>query len=91
VGREVVFGIRPEDLRTPEMVREDRTEASFPGKVRVREPLGDELIVYADCAGDEVIAKLDPHLHIDPGQEITLIAAMERMHLFDPETESAII
>jgi len=87
VGREVVFGIRPEDLRTPEMVREDRTEASFPGRVRVREPLGDELIVYADCAGDEVIAKLDPHL----GQEITLIAAMERMHLFDPETEQAII
>ena len=91
VGREVVFGIRPEDLRTPEMVREDRTEASFPGRVRVREPLGDELIVYADCAGDEVIAKLDPHLHIEPGQEITLIAAMERMHLFNPDTEAAII
>jgi len=59
--------------------------------VRVREPLGDELIVYADCAGDEVIAKLDPHLHIEPGQEITLIASMERMHLFDPETEAAIV
>jgi len=91
LGREVVFGIRPEDLRTPEMVREDRTEASFPGKVRVREPLGDELIIYADCAGEEVVAKLDPHLSIEPGQEITLIAAMERMHLFDPETEAAIV
>jgi multiple sugar transport system ATP-binding protein len=91
VGKAVVFGIRPEDLRTPEMVHGELPEATFPGKVRVREPLGDELIVYADCAGDEVIAKLDPHLHIQPGQEITLVAAMERMHLFDPETEVAII
>jgi multiple sugar transport system ATP-binding protein len=91
VGREVIFGIRPEDLRTPEMVREERPEVSFPGKVRVREALGDELIVYANCAGEEVVAKLDPRLRIDPGQEITLVADMDRMHLFDPETEAAIV
>lgn len=91
LDKEVIFGIRPEDLRTPEMVQTSQEESSFPAKVRVREPLGDELIIYADCAGDEVVAKLDPHLVVQPGQEITLIAVMERAHLFDPETEKALV
>ncbi|MBC7093105.1 sn-glycerol-3-phosphate ABC transporter ATP-binding protein UgpC [Candidatus Bipolaricaulota bacterium] len=90
VGKDVVFGLRPEDIRTPEMVREQQPGRAFVGKVRVREPLGDELIVYADCAGNEVVAKLDPHLAIQPGQDVTFLAAMERMHLFDKETEQAI-
>lgn len=91
LGKDVIFGIRPEDLRTPEMVREAQPGTTFPGRVRVREPLGDELIVYVDCAGDEVIARLDPHLRIDPGQEITLVADMELMHLFDPQTEEVLV
>ena len=90
-GKDVVFGLRPEDVRTPEMVREDRSGHLFTGKVRVREPLGDELIVYADCAGDEIVAKLDPHLSIQPGQEVTFVAMMERLHIFDKETEQAVV
>ncbi len=90
VGKEVVMGIRPEDVRTPEMMHEPREEMQFPGRVRVREPLGDEQIVYADCAGDDVVAKLDPHLPIEHGQNITLEAVTERMHLFDKENEDTI-
>jgi multiple sugar transport system ATP-binding protein len=59
--------------------------------VKVREALGDELIVYADVAGDEIVAKLDPRLPISPGQDLTFVALMEHMHLFDRETEKAII
>ncbi len=89
-GKDVIMGIRPEDIRTPEMIREPREEMQFPARVRVREPLGDEQIVYADCAGDEMVAKLDPHLPISHGQDITLEAVTERMHLFDRENEQAI-
>ncbi len=91
VGKEVVFGIRPEDIRTPEMVRAETAGRAFAARVRVREPLGDELIVYADCAGDEIVAKLDPHLSIQPGQDLTLIAMTERLHIFDRETEQAVV
>ncbi len=90
-GKEVVFGIRPEDIRAPEMMREPREEMQFPGRVRVREPLGDEQIVYADISGDDIVAKLDPHLPISHGQDITLEAVTERMHLFDKESEEAIV
>ena len=91
LGKDVIFGIRPEDLRTPEMVREAAPEASFTARIKVREALGDELIVYADCSGQEIIAKLDPYVKINVGEETTFIAMMERMHLFDPESEAAII
>ncbi len=91
LGREVVFGIRPEDIRTTEMVPEPAPETTFTARVRVRELLGDELIVYADCADQEIIAKLDPHVHVNVGDEVTFVAMMEHMHLFDPETEKAII
>jgi multiple sugar transport system ATP-binding protein len=91
VGKEVVFGIRPEDLRTLDTVREAPEGRTFQGRVKVREALGDELIVYADVAGDEIVAKLDPRLPISPGQDLTFVALMEHMHLFDRETEKAII
>jgi len=90
VGRDVVFGIRPEDIRTPEMVHGETAGRTFSGKVRVREPLGDEQIIYADVAGDEIVAKLDPRLEIEPGQDLTFVAMMERLHIFDKETERAI-
>ncbi|GAB4311355.1 MAG: ABC transporter ATP-binding protein [Candidatus Bipolaricaulota bacterium] len=91
VGKEVVFGLRPEDIRTPEMVHGGTEGRMFTGKVRVREPLGDEQIIYADCAGDEIVAKLDPRLGIQPGQDITFVAMMERLHIFDKTTEQAIV
>jgi hypothetical protein len=47
--------------------------------------------VYADCAGDEIVAKLDPHLSIQPRQEVTFVAMMERLHIFDKETEQAVV
>lgn len=91
VGKEVVFGIRPEDIRTLDSVREPPEGRTFQGRVKVREALGDELIVYADIAGDEVVAKLDPRLSISPGQEVTFVALMEHIHLFDRDTEKAIV
>lgn len=91
IGREVVFGIRPEDIRTLDTVREPLPGRTFPGRVKVREALGDELIVYADIAGDEIVAKLDPRLSISPGQEVTFVAMLEHMHLFDRDTEKAVI
>ncbi|HDN19825.1 sn-glycerol-3-phosphate ABC transporter ATP-binding protein UgpC [Candidatus Bipolaricaulota bacterium] len=91
LGKEVIFGIRPEDIMTPENFREPTEGLEFNARVRVREALGDELIVYADCGGQEVVAKLDPHVQVTPGEEMTFIAVMERMHLFDPESEKALI
>ena len=59
VFEQVVVGIRPEDLTGPVTEVENLTE------MPVKEPLGNELLVYADCNGERAVANLGPHHHID--------------------------
>ncbi|MGQ9478265.1 MAG: ABC transporter ATP-binding protein [Candidatus Bipolaricaulia bacterium] len=91
LGQEIIFGIRPENLKAKEMLPTFDPEMVLQAKVRVREPLGDELIIYAENGGQELVAKLDPHVHVGIGQEIALVAQMEFMHAFAKETERTLI
>jgi multiple sugar transport system ATP-binding protein len=91
LGQEVIFGIRPENLKAKEMLPTFDPEMVFRARVRVREPLGDELIIYAENGGQELVAKLDPHVRVAIGQEIELVAQMEFMHAFAKETEETLV
>ncbi len=90
-GREVVFGIRPENLKSTEMVPEHDPEVSLEARVRVREPLGDEQIIHAENGDEELIARLDPRTKVSIDQMIELVAEMEFSHIFDKETEETIV
>ncbi|HDL86620.1 MAG TPA: TOBE domain-containing protein [Candidatus Acetothermia bacterium] len=57
--------------------------------VKVTEPLGNELIIYADCGSEQVVANLDPHQHIEIDSTIKLSPNLDVMHLFDQETGSS--
>ncbi len=91
VGREVIFGIRPENLKAKEMLPSYDEEMVVRAEVRVREPLGDELIIHAWNGEKELVARLDPRVQVGLREEIELVAQMDQMHAFDPETEEAIV
>ncbi len=91
LGREVVFGIRPENLKTEEMVPDHDPEAILEARVRVREPLGDELIIHAENGGVELVARLAPRTEVAIGQRMTLVAEMDFMHIFDKDTEETVV
>ena len=59
--------------------------------VKVTEPLGNELIVYADCGGEQMVANLDPHQHIEIDSIIQLAPNLPTIHLFDQETEKTLL
>jgi len=59
--------------------------------VKVTEPLGNELLVYADCGGEQVVATLDPHQHIDIDPTIKLSPNLASMDLFDKETGNTLL
>ncbi|MDP4991796.1 MAG: sn-glycerol-3-phosphate ABC transporter ATP-binding protein UgpC [Marivita lacus] len=83
-GRAVTVGVRPEDLHPgdgPALVR---------GPVTVREPLGHETLIYVGAEGQEVIAKADGRTPPEVGQEVTLTAAVETLHIFDAATGDAL-
>ena len=87
VPEQVVVGIRPEDLNGPLTEGENLIQMT----VKVTEPLGNELIIYADCGGEQVVANLDPHQQIDIDSTINLSPNLDTIHLFDKETELTLL
>ncbi len=85
---EVTVGIRPEDLDGPVS---DSGENTMTMRVEVTEPLGNELLVYADCGGERVVANLDPHREVVVDSTITVKVNMETLHLFDQESEQTLL
>ncbi len=88
-GREVSFGIRPEDLVVAE-------GGSAPGglikaKVTVVEPLGAEIQLYATTPTQPMVAKIPPHHLYKSGDEIAFAPVMDKARYFDRETELSIL
>jgi multiple sugar transport system ATP-binding protein len=82
----VVIGIRPEDLSAdPKAVSRDG--AAVTAQVEVVEPLGDEVVVHARAGEALLIAKLPPDRVPDAGEQLDFAVDLDRLHLFDAETE----
>ena len=84
VGQEVIFGIRPEDIHSLDFAREFSSEATVGGKVDLIEPLGADLLLNIRCGKHNLVARVDPRVETDLGEEIKLIFDMEKMHVFEP-------
>ena len=81
VGRDVVFGIRPEHVR----VDQDR---GLPCIVSLVEPTGSETHVVAHAGQTEIIAVLRERVEIQEGQVIKLSLDASQAHFFDTSSGS---
>ncbi len=86
VGRDVLLGIRPENLT----YMEDTRGSTLTASVDVVEPLGAETHVYVTVGSNQLIAKVAPDVDVRVGTEIALTPNMERVHYFDMETEASL-
>jgi multiple sugar transport system ATP-binding protein len=87
VGKEILFGIRPEDLlysAQPPKVNNIKTT------VNVVEPLGAEIHLYLATKNSEMIARVGPTVEVSVGDTVYLTPNMEKVHFFDIETEAAV-
>jgi multiple sugar transport system ATP-binding protein len=85
IGREVVLGVRPEDI---EVVRD--SDDSLESKVLLVSPLGAEQHLDLMLGDVELIARADKELEIAPGAVLPLHMAPRRIHLFDRATEESL-
>ncbi|MDH8676824.1 sn-glycerol-3-phosphate ABC transporter ATP-binding protein UgpC [Fusibacter bizertensis] len=85
VGKEVVVGVRPEDIK---IVGEGQ---GLKVKVEVTELLGSDLNVYFSYKGRQYIAKEDAHVELEFNQELHVSFNSEKIHLFDKESEKSIL
>ncbi len=102
--KEIVFGIRPEDIHDDAEWLEKAKTASIKVKVDVVEALGAEKLLYCKTGhtvteeevsiADDIsnlIAKVDGRSTTTAGGEISLAFDMEHCHLFDKFTEMTIM
>jgi multiple sugar transport system ATP-binding protein len=92
VGREVVVGIRPEDLYEAAPAGVGHF-ARVGARVVAVEPLGAEtlLVVSLEISGTEMIARIGRDTTLHAGDRLDLHLDTGTIHLFDPATTRAIV
>jgi multiple sugar transport system ATP-binding protein len=89
LGKDVLVGIRPEDMVVTEKAVQGQT---LTARVEVVEPLGAEILLYVSTKQHEsIIVRIPPHHEFKVGDSATFKPALEKIHFFDLETESAVI
>lgn len=91
IGKEVIFGIRPENVHDEQMYLSTYTESTVPAYVEVTEAMGAETYLYLKIEDTNFIARVNPRTTAKPKDNIKVAFDMEHMHLFDKETELALL
>jgi multiple sugar transport system ATP-binding protein len=87
-GQSVTLGVRPEDLRVG--ASGDSADFSFEAVVDVVEPLGAEILLNTNVAGQQIAARVEPMVRTRPHETIRLTLIPDRIHFFDAKTEAVI-
>jgi multiple sugar transport system ATP-binding protein len=91
-GKEIVFGIRPEDsLHDDEEVEKKFPSAVMNTTIKVAELLGHEYIIHTNLSGNNLISKIDALQTYRIGDKIKLVLNLDKAHVFDRETQATIL
>jgi multiple sugar transport system ATP-binding protein len=86
-GKDVVIGVRPEDIHDAAFVPPGLITEKVPATVDITELMGNEIFLYLTSVDRTFLARVDPRTNARPGQRMDVAVDMDRMHAFDPETE----
>lgn len=91
VGREVIFGIRCEDIYDKLFVSEAPPENVVRVNCEVVEPMGSEVYLYLNTGKHTFIARVGAHDRPQVNQDMDLVFDMSKVHFFDQDTEETIV
>jgi multiple sugar transport system ATP-binding protein len=92
VGKEIMLGIRPENLHDDKSsYLKAETTVPLTVTVELAEPMGSEVHLNIVAGGVRMIAKVPPRCKATDGDTITVGLDCTMVHLFDKETERAIL
>jgi multiple sugar transport system ATP-binding protein len=87
-GTNVLIGFRPEHIEIAN--GQESSAVRFPATVDVVEFLGNEELIHAQAAGNEIVALLPSDKKVAVGDNVQLAVPMEKLHIFDPESEKTL-
>ena len=91
IGKEVVFGIRPEALAEDEASVEKYADSTLDAYVDVTELMGAEIYLYLNIGEAKLVSRVSSRSKSRAGQTIKLAFDTTRVHIFDKDTERCIV
>ncbi len=91
VDKEIIFGIRSEDIYDKLFVSEAPPENIVRATCEVIEPMGSEVYLYLKTLRNSFIAKVGAHDRPPINEDMDLVFDMSKVHFFDKDTEETII
>ncbi|MCQ2537401.1 MAG: ABC transporter ATP-binding protein, partial [Lachnospiraceae bacterium] len=100
VGKKVILGIRPEDIKDEQVAIESLPDSTFEAEIRVYELLGAEVFLYFTLEDKnntkdlnntvDITARVNPRTTARVGDTIKIAFDLSKIHLFDKESEAII-
>ena len=89
-GKDVIFGIRPENIHDPEFAPPNIHGEKVSAKVDVTELMGNETLLYLLSGKHTFVGRVDPRSNLRVGKSTPVIFDMDNCQIFDATTEEAI-
>ena len=89
-GKDVIFGIRPENIHDVDFVPSNIDAEKVAVKVDVTELMGNEIFLYLVSGKNTFVARVDPRSKLHIGEQASVAFNMDNFHIFDAATEEAI-
>lgn len=90
VGKPVVLGLRAEDFHTEDIFLSNASESLIDVDIEIAELMGAEVFLYTLCQGNKIVVKAPSRVQARGGDRMQLALDMNKIHVFDKETERAI-
>ena len=84
----MLVGFRPEHIELAN--GQESSAVRFPAAVDVVEYLGNEVLIHAQAEGNEIVALIPSDNKVSVGDKVTFAVPMDKLHIFDPESEKAL-
>ena len=91
IGKQVIMGIRPENMHDEEAYLSASPECVVEAKVEVTELMGATTHLYLNIENSNFTAIVNPRTTAQPGDTIKIALEGNKIHLFDKETEKTIM
>lgn len=89
--RNVIFGIRPEDIYDRIFAQDARPEYTLTATVDVVAPMGSEIYLYLNVGRNSFVARVNNQDTAKTNQDVQVVFDMSKAHFFDPITEKVIL
>ena len=90
-GKEVILGIRSEDIYDKLYVSESSPDNTIRVTCEVVEPLGSDVYLYLNSGKNNFMARVGVHNRPEVNSDMEVVFDMRKVHFFDPNTEATII